>query len=292
MPDYYHDHISIVMALHLPLMAWAATGILALGMQSAAEERFAFLMKSLEVIITGGLYLIAGVAFTGITFGMFGALGIQLPDVIMRMFAAGGLGLVTVVAVASVYDPHLMPFAQDFRQGLSRFIANMMRLLLPLALAVLVIYTIIIPFNFMEPFYNRDALTVYNVMLFAVMGMLLGATPIKEADVPPRVQAALRAGILATAGLALLVSLYALAAIIFRTVNDGLTLNRMVIIGWNALNIALLVILLYRQFRLGVRWTQTAEGWVAALHQTFAVAATSYTVWGVILVIALPLLFR
>ena len=64
----------------------------------------------------------------------------------------------------------------------------MMRLLLPLTLGVLVIYIIVIPFYFFEPFNNRDVLIVYNLMLFAIMALLLGATPIRGADLSPQLQ--------------------------------------------------------------------------------------------------------
>jgi len=37
-------------------------------------NRFAFLTKSLEVFIMGGLFVIAGGLFTGITIGLFDAL--------------------------------------------------------------------------------------------------------------------------------------------------------------------------------------------------------------------------
>jgi len=67
-----------------------------------------------------------------------------------------------------------------------------MRLLLPLTLVVLVIYVAVIPFAFMAPFRDRDVLIVYNVMLFAILGLLLGATPLRADAVSPRLGRALR----------------------------------------------------------------------------------------------------
>ncbi len=96
----------------------------------------------------------------------------------MRLIAAGGAGLIPVIAVATIYDPLAEPKDQDFTQGLSKFIGTMMRLLLPLTLGVLVVYIFVIPFNFFQPFQNRDLLIIYNAMLFAIMGLLVGATPI------------------------------------------------------------------------------------------------------------------
>lgn len=275
-----------LMTIHLPLLSWIAIGVVLMGFGSGAGTRFAFLIKSIEVIITAGLYLIAGVVFGMITLGMFEALNVTFPEIILRLIMAGGFGLLPILAVASVYDPFARPEAQDFSQGLSKFIFTMMRLLLPLTLVILVIYLFVIPFNFMEPFNNRDVLIVYNVMLFAIMGLLIGVTPLREDELSPRIQIALRSGIMAVAILATLVSLYALSAVVYRTVLGGITINRTAIIGWNSINISILILLVYRQLRYG------REGWVERLHSTFCVGTNAYSVWAIFLALVIPLVFR
>jgi hypothetical protein len=273
-------------AIHIPLLCWIALGISVLGIKSSVADRFAFLIKSIEVMITAGLYLIAGIVLGGITIGMFAALSISLPDIWLRLIAAGGFGLLPVLAVASVYDPTTAPSKQDYDQGLSKFIATMMRLLLPLTLGVLAIYIFVIPFNFLAPYENRDVLIVYNLMLFAIMGLLLGATPIRGDDLSPQFQKWLRMGIITVAILAEVVSLYALSATVYRTIEGGLTINRLTIIGWNAINISILFGLIYRQFKDG------REQWIASLNSVFSLATNAYLVWGLFLVIIIPLLFR
>jgi len=148
-----------------------------------------------------------------------------------------------------------------------------------------VIYIAVIPFNFAQPFVQRDVLIIYNVVLFAVMGLLVGVTPLTPRDYSPRYMALLRAGILALAALVLLVSVYALAAILYRTVGNQLTMNRAVVIGWNSINIALLIVLLYVQLR------RRRAAWVDALHVTARLGTTAYVVWGTALVLLLPWLF-
>ncbi len=284
-PHWVTEQYLIVAAIHIPLLAWAGIGIFTLGWKSSVAERIAFLIKSVEVMITAGLYLIFGMVFGGITIGMFAALSIELDEIWLRLIAAGGAGLLPVLAVASVYDPGLKPSEQDFSQGLSRFIATMMRLLLPLTLGVLVIYILVIPFNFLEPFENRDVLIVFNLMLFGIMGLLLGATPIRSGEVSSRLDRWLRAGTLAVAILAGLVSIYAFSAVIYRTIDGGLTINRLAIIGWNGINITVLVALVYAQLKGGT------ERWIAASHAVFSRAAPAYLFWGLVLVFAVPLLF-
>ena len=87
------------------------------------------------------------------------------------------------------------------------------------------------------------------------------------------------------AGLAVLISLYALTAIGYRTWNDGFTPNRVTIIGWNVLNIALLTLLLARQSR------SNGQTWRQAMYETFALGAKAYLGWAVIVLVGLPWLF-
>jgi hypothetical protein len=284
-PAWKADQYIGLAVIHIPLLCWIVLGISVLGFKSSTQDRFAFLIKSIEVVITAGLYLIAGIAFGGITVGMFAALNIKLPDIWMRLIAAGGFGLLPVLAVVTVYDPNSSPAAQNFHQGLSKFIATMMRLLLPLTLGVLVIYIIVIPFNFMAPFRSRDVLIVYNLMLFAILGLLLGATPIQGDDLSPRLQQWLRTGIIVVSVLVELISVYALSATTFRTLQGHLTPNRLTIIGWNTINIGILFWLIYRQFK------DDRQTWIASLQSVFSLGTNAYLVWSLFLMVAVPLLF-
>lgn len=284
-PAWKTEQYLVIAAIHLPLLSWIALGVSVLGFNSSTEDRFAFLTKSIEVIVMAGLYLAAGIAFGGLTVGLFAALSIELPELWLRLIAAGGVGLLPVLAVATVYDPRLSPAEQDFEHGLSRIISIMMRLLLPLTLVVLVIYSFFIPFNFFEPFENRDLLIVYNLMLFGILGLMTGATPMRVGDLAPRLHRWLRAGIIGVAVLAVLISLYALSATVSRTLEGGITFNRLTVIGWNVINIGILLWLLYRQFAGG------RENWVRSLQSVFSKATNAYLVWGLFLLVALPLLF-
>jgi hypothetical protein len=148
------------------------------------------------------------------------------------------------------------------------------------------VYLFVIPFNFIQPFRNRDILIVYNVMLFAVMGLLIGVTPMQEQDLPQKYHGALRTGVLAVAGLTALISLYALSATVYRTALGGFTINRVTVIGWNVVNIGILVLLVYKQLKYG------ATAWIRSLQSTFSAGTIAYVVWALFLVLATPWLFH
>ena len=270
---------------HLALLAWVGVGAWVLWGKQAVGDHFAFLIKSFESIVVGGLFVLAGGVFTGISFGLLETLGIMSEEWLVRLFVAGGGGLIPVLAVALIYDPKRTPQEQNFEEGLSRLIATLMRLMFPLVLFFLVVYVALIPINFWQPFQQREVLIVYNLLLFAVIGLLISATPVAGHHLPPTQERWLRRGLLTLAGLAVLISLYALTAIGYRTWNDGFTPNRVTIIGWNVLNIALLTLLLVRQSR------SNGQTWRQAMYETFALGAKAYLGWAVIVLVGLPWLF-
>ena len=123
----YHD----LMILHLPLLAGVAVAWNLAGPGSDDHNRFAFLIKATEAVLTGGIFGGAAGVFVGVTSGLFQAIGIQFAEPVMRWLFAGVAGLVPVLAVATVYDPDLTPARQRFDQGLARLIFTVGRLFLP-----------------------------------------------------------------------------------------------------------------------------------------------------------------
>jgi hypothetical protein len=282
--EFFQEQYLTLMIMHLPLLAWSGVGAFLVAQHRDPENRFAFLIKSLEVFIVGGLFAIAGLLFTGITASLFQVLDVQLPDEVMRLFVAGGLGFILVVAVAAIYNPAVPPVEQAFDEGLSKLVALLMRVLLPLTLIVGIIYLVFIAFNFRAPLENREVLIIYNIMLFAIVALLIGATPISLEELSPRMARWLHWGIIAVAALALVVSLYALGAIIYRTSIDRLTPNRLTFIGWNIINIGLLIVLLFLQLR-------GKKNWLHELKHAFSMGTVAYAAWTLIVILALPWLF-
>ena len=281
----FQEQYLTLMAMHLPLLAWAGVGALLTYDHRDPTNRFAFLLKSLEVFVVAGLFAIAGGVFTGITVALFDTLTVDLPEVVQRLFIAGGAGLIPVLAVAMIYNPAAPPREQDFDEGLGKLVALLPRVLLPLTLLVMAVFLLFVPFNFFEPFENRDVLIIYNAMLFAVVALLTGVTPLTLERLSPRLGRWLRRGIVAVAVLALLISVYALVAILYRTAIDRLTPNRIAFIGWNAINIYLLVSLLFHQARAG------DGAWPAGIHRALREGSVLYAVWTLAMILALPWLF-
>ncbi len=286
----------IQLVIHNCLLVWAGVGLFVvlnshpgslLALQHSGPARFAFLYKSLEVFTIAGLSAIAASAFFAVSLVLFETLNVKISMEVQNFVAAGIGGMIPVFAVAWMYNPQAAPEEQDFQQGVSRILATLLQVLVFPTLLVAVIYVALIPFNFYAPFSNRDVLIAYNVMLFAVMALLLGATPLRLEDLAPRGRWMLQKAFLVLTCLAVLVSVYALTAILSRTqLSGGLTVNRLVMIGWNLINTFLLSWMIYTQIRPG------QSAWNEALKRSFAIASNLYVGWGMLVILLIPLLFR
>jgi cell division protein FtsW (lipid II flippase) len=65
-------------------------------------------------------------------------------------------------------------------------------------------------------------------------------------------------------------------------------MNRFVVIGWNVVNVAILVLLLVRQIGAS-RNGETS--WIARLHGVFKLGTSFYLAWALLLALALPWIF-
>jgi len=278
--------LALLSAIHLPALTWLVMGVVVLGRVEDPLERFATVVKSIEVLVTGAIYAGVVVIFSGVTVGLLMALQVKIPPPVVPWTFAFLLGLIPVLAVASVYDPRLRPAAQRFGGGVTRIFLIVARLFLPLTLLVLLLVAVILPTRFGVLSENRETLLIFNAMLFAVMLLIVGATPLRADDLAPRAGTWLRRGIAAVALTAAVISAYALVAILSRTAQGGLTVNRLTVIGWNVVNLAALFLLLLRQLRPG------RGGWVRALHAAFGEGLALYALWTAFVLVALPHLAR
>ena len=280
--DQYLD----LMMTHLPLLAWIGVGIYVLGGAAKSQDRWGWLIKSLEVAVVTGLFLMVLAVFAGVTQILFGTMAIVIPEAIHRLMITMGLALGTMVAVGVTYNPREKPSEQLKTTGLQALLALITRLFIPLVLVVLIIYCLMIPFNFMAAMEKREVLIAYNFLLLTVIGLLIGATPVKLTDIPPKIQVYLRLGMTAVAVLTALITVYALGATGYRTFLHDWTINRAAIMGWNVINVGVLIALIWKQFKAG------KTTWAEALKQTWAKAMPWWGGWVIMLMVVLPLVFR
>jgi hypothetical protein len=278
------DDVASLAAIHLPFVAWGCVGVaLSLSHSNPARQSFAYGVKSVEAILTGGIFFGAGLIFVGLTYGIFAVLGIQLPPDDLRVIAAWAIGAIPLLAVGSAYDPSRSPAAQDWQAGLTRTLRILARLLLPLALGVLLVYVLwFIPAYFWKPFEERDVLMVYNITILAILVLLaiVVSGPADDSSVAEKLF--FRYAVLALGALTLILNVYALAAVVTRAAETGITPNRLAVIGWN---VTTLLILVSTGWRL---WRARREPWLAVFRESIGASAALAVAWAVVLLIVLP----
>ena len=278
------DDVALLGALHLPFISWAVVGAaLCLGYPNPARQSFAYLVKSVETVLTGGLFFGTGLIFIGLTYGIFAVLGIELPEENLVVVAAWAVGAIPLLAIGSVYDAAASPAAQDWHAGLTRTLRILARLLIPLALGVLLVYVLwFIPVYFRKPFEEREILIVYNATILAIMVLLtvVASGPVDARS--GRRTSLFRYAVLGLGGLTLVLNVYALAAVASRTLESGLTPNRFAVIGWNATTLLILA-------SVGVRlWNARRQPWTSVFRESVGLLAALAAVWAASLLVVLP----
>ena len=282
------DHLAILIALHLPFVAWAAVGAsLTLGRPDPARQGYAFLVKSVETVLTGGVYFGAGALFLGLTHGIFHVMGIKLSQTLLQTVAAWGIGVIPILALASVYDPTAAPVVQNWDTGLARILRILTRLILPLTLGVLTVYVFyFIPAYFWRPFQEREVLIVYNATIMAILVLLTAVVAGPDEQRSPRQDIILRYAVLALGILTLVLNAYALTVIVSRTFEFGLTPNRYTVFGWNIVTLLILAVIVIQT------WRTPSEQWISTFRESIARVSVLAVAWALWVLLGLPLSFR
>jgi len=277
--------LAILTTIHLPFLVWSIVGFSVVwGREKPSAQFHAFMVKSLETILTIGIYLGAGGLLTGLTAGIFEAMDIRFSEDTVRTIAAVGLGATPLLALASVCDPTRAPLDQNWTTGLARILHILTRLMLPLTLIVLIVYVCwFIPAYFWTPFQKREVLIVYNATLIAIIALLTSILPGKAESKVASQDRILYMAILTLSILALLLNAYALIAIVNRTFEFGLSQNRHAVLGWNIVTFLMFAVLTIKL------WQSGSKNWQSPFCITISKVMGLAVIWTIWVVFGLPL---
>ena len=279
--------VAFLTTIHLPFLIWSIVGIsVAVGHEDPASQFHAFTVKSVETLLTIGIFLGAGGLLTGLTVGIFAAMDIEFSEDTLRTVAALGMGTVPLLALASVCDPTRAPIAQNWTTGLARILHILTRLMLPLTLLVLFVYVCwFIPAYFWTPFQKREVLIVYNATLVAIIVLLASVLPGRIEQSLATQNRLLYKAIFALSILALLLNAYALIAIISRTLELGLTANRHAVLGWNVVTFFMFIAITFKL------WQSGSTNWQSPFCTTLSKVMGLAVIWTAWVLFGLPFLF-
>jgi hypothetical protein len=262
-------------ALHLPIALWVAVGVgYAGGRWRDGGRRMDFVRFSGELFIYYVLIALGGAVLTMFTLGIFASIGTDAEWFVERwLLPCGAAGAVIVAA-------WLVEAKQSVIENMAPVLG---RLFTPLFSALLVTFLATMAWTGRWIDIERDVLIAFDLLLVLVLGLLLYSISARDSDAPAGGFDWLLVLLVISA---LLVDVLALAAIVARISDFGLTPNRVAALG---LNVILLVNLacsawLYARFLRGRGSFRALEGW-----QTGYVPV--YAAWAVIVVVLFPPLF-
>ncbi len=276
LPDDYQSSSVVMAIIHAPLVMWSLLGLaFTSNTWRSAKPRLDYLRYNGEVFIFTTMILLGGIVLTGLTIALFGLIQLDIAQWYLRNVVLAGL----------VSAPILATFLYNEILGRnSRFASTIANIFTPLFLITVVIYLLTMAIQQKSPFSDRDFLILFNGLLILVLGMTVFSVCGRNHDQPSRLVDSIN---LALVCVTLMVNLIALAAILYRFSEWGLSPNRVVVLGANVLIFGHLIQILKAYsdvFRGKIKAEKLIKATVAFLP--------IYGAWAAIVMIALPIVFQ
>ena len=270
------DSASINLAyIHMPLLMWCIYGLIFIDFNlKDRSKQIEYIRHNGDLAILGAIVLIAGGALTGITIGLFHAIGINI-----EKFYLNNIVLVGLVS-APIVTTYIIKNYNTLTNKIAPIVASLFS---PLVLLTLVIYLIAITFSAKDLYNNRDFLLIFNIMLTGVMGIIVFS--VSETSIY-RKQKFNEIVLLILSIITLIVNLIALSAIFYRLSKFGLTPNRLAVLGSNILIFGNLILIMIDLFKINFKKTELEK-----VENTISKYLPVYLLWTLIVVFGFPLIF-
>lgn len=264
-----------LVAIHLPIAMWLVAGVAYLGGAWHSDApRMDFVRFTGEWFIYYTLVALGGGVLSGLTIGVFEAIGIDMAPVIAEwVLPCGAAGAVVVVA-------WLVEAKQSVIENMAPVLTGVFTPLFAVML-VAAIVGMAVTGNFVDA--DREVLILFDVLLVVVLGLVLYAISARDSDAQPGLMDAVQLVLVVSA---LVIDVLALGAIVSRISEFGWTPNRTAGLG---LNLVLLVNLAWTTWLLAgfVRRTRP----FTALERWQTAYIPVYAAWAVVVVAVFPPLF-
>ncbi len=275
LPENPESDTLILACIHLPLVLWMILGSV---FQKQSNFKIStpldYLRFNGDAAVMMAVLAIAGGILTGVSFGLFSLIGIELEPFFESYIIVFGLPAIPILATfLTQTNPQLV-------NKVSPIIA---KLFSPVVLIMLTVYLIAIFYTGKDPYNDREFLLTFNLMLIGVMAIIFFSvaenTGVKKISFDIWVLFFLSI-------ITIIVNGVALSAIIFRISEWGITPNRMAVLGANILILVHLLLVTYRLFRSVSKRSQLNE-----IGKSIVSYIPLYFVWALIVVFVFPILF-
>jgi hypothetical protein len=224
LPETASSQTLLLSCIHLPIFLWFLLGIVyTTNVPNETGSRLSFLKYNGDLLLMLALLMIAAGITTGVTFGLFQMIGLDIRSFYFEQIAVSVLPAVPLLANFLIRrNPQLVG-------KISPVIA---RLFSPVVLLMLLIYLISIIWLGRNPYQDRNFLLLFNVLLLGVMAIIFFAVAGTAETGNNKME------IIVLFGLSLLcmvINGIALSAILIRISDGGFSANKTAVLGTNLL---------------------------------------------------------
>ena len=268
------DSINLVY-IHLPLLLWSIFGLIFIDFNLKDKlRRIEYIRYNGDLAILMAIMVIAGGILTGITIGLFHAIGINIENFYMKNVVI--VGAVSVPIVATYITKNYTVLTNK----LAPVIANIFS---PLVLLTAIIFLLALTITGKELNSDRNFLLIFNIMLLGVMAVIVFS--ISETSTI-RKQKFNEVILFILSIITVIIDLIALSAILYRLGNFGITPNRIAVLASNILILANLVLLVIDLYKVNFK-----KALITEVELTIAKYLPVYLIWILFVVFGFPLIF-
>jgi hypothetical protein len=268
------DSVNLVY-IHLPIMMWFIYGIIYTGFDhKALSKRISFIRHNGDLAIFYALIAIAGGILSGITIGLFEAIGLKIAEFYSKNIILTGAAAAPVVAAYLI---------EKFPALVNKTAPVIAGIFSPLVLLTLTVFLITFFVTGKDPYNDREFLLIFNLMLLGVMGIIIFSVSETSVIQNQKFNAAI---LFVLSIVTIIIDLIALSAIFYRLGEYGITPNRLAVLVSNILVLINLVLIMGDLFRVNFKKKE-----FNLVEKTLAKFMPLYLVWILIVVFGFPLIF-
>jgi hypothetical protein len=268
------DSVNLVY-IHLPLLIWSIFGLVFIGFNLKDKfRRIDYLRYNGDLAIFMAIIVIAGGILTGITIGLFDAIGIKIENFYMKNVVIVGAVSVPIVATYIIKNYSVLT------NKLAPIIANIFG---PLVLVTAIIFLVALVISGKNLYSDREFLLIFNIMLLGVMAVIVFSISETSGNGKQKFNEMI---LFSLSVITVIIDLIAISAIFYRLGMFGITPNRLAVLGSNILilgNLSLIIIDLYKvNFR---------KASIKGVELTTAKYLPVYLIWITFVIFGFPLIF-
>ncbi|WP_075352207.1 DUF4153 domain-containing protein [Algoriphagus marinus] len=275
LPESLESDTLILACIHLPLLLWVILGSAFSGKNTFnLSIPLDFLRFNGDTAVMIAVLGIAGALLTGITFGLFSLIGIEIEPFFEKYIIVFGLPAIPILAAfLTQTNPQLV-------NKVSPIIA---KLFSPAVLVMLVVYLSAIIYSGKDPYNDREFLMTFNLLLVGVMALIFFS--IAESSNKGKITFDIWILFLLSI-VTIIVNGIALSAIAFRISEMGITPNRLAVLVSNVLILVHLFIVGFKLYQSIFKKSELGE-----VGKSIVAYVPIYFIWALIVVFVFPIMF-